>query len=121
MMIFNKLLLILLLILNNVTYNAFMLNALKYQKIYLSLYNSKSVLSMSKEYKGFGKSESKSNNNDISKEEVIEINTNVNMENNNNVIVPSLGTKSNTVIEKFLMMYTCKICSGRNAQMVRYT
>jgi len=37
----------------------------------------------------------------------------------NKVLKPSLGTKSSSVIEKFLMMYTCKICSGRNAQMVR--
>lgn len=36
----------------------------------------------------------------------------------NKVLKPSLGTKSSSVIEKFLMMYTCKICSGRNAQMV---
>jgi hypothetical protein len=34
------------------------------------------------------------------------------------VIVPSRG-KQNTNLEKFLMMYTCKICNGRNAQMVR--
>ena len=35
------------------------------------------------------------------------------------VIKPSKGTsKSSHSIEKFLMMYTCKLCSGRNAQMV---
>eukprot|EP01041_Mallomonas_annulata_P002140 gene2140-4172_t len=33
-----------------------------------------------------------------------------------NIITPSEGTKS--AIEKFLMMYTCKKCEGRNAQMV---
>lgn len=33
-----------------------------------------------------------------------------------NVITPSQGSKN--IIEKFLMMYTCKICKGRNAQMV---
>lgn len=31
------------------------------------------------------------------------------------VIKPTPGTAKN---EKFLMMYTCKICNGRNAQMV---
>jgi len=30
-------------------------------------------------------------------------------------IVPSKGTLNN---EKFLMMYTCKVCNGRNAHMV---
>jgi len=34
-----------------------------------------------------------------------------------NVIVPSQGSKDKN-IEKFLMMYTCKLCSGRNAHMV---
>lgn len=34
------------------------------------------------------------------------------------IISPSNGTNHNSAIEKFLMMYTCKICSGRNAQMV---
>ena len=34
------------------------------------------------------------------------------------VIVPSSGTKQNPNLEKFLMMYTCKICNGRNANMV---
>ena len=34
------------------------------------------------------------------------------------IIVPSKG-KQNSHLEKFLMMYTCKICDGRNAQMVR--
>lgn len=34
-----------------------------------------------------------------------------------NVIVPSKGSQ-NPNLEKFLMMYTCKICSGRNAHMV---
>lgn len=38
--------------------------------------------------------------------------------NNVNFIKPSQGTKTNDAIEKFLMMYTCKICSSRNAQMV---
>lgn len=33
------------------------------------------------------------------------------------VIRPSRGTNS-IAIEKFLMMYTCKLCKGRNAQMV---
>ena len=33
-----------------------------------------------------------------------------------NIITPNAGTKSN--IDKFLMMYTCKQCGGRNAQMV---
>jgi len=33
------------------------------------------------------------------------------------VITPSLGSL-NTQLEKFLMMYTCKICNHRNAQMV---
>ena len=33
-----------------------------------------------------------------------------------NIISPSRGTKEN--IEKFMMMYTCKLCTGRNAQMV---
>lgn len=36
------------------------------------------------------------------------------------IIVPSKG-KQNSHLEKFLMMYTCKICDGRNAQMVRIT
>ena len=35
------------------------------------------------------------------------------------VLEPSKGT-SKLAIEKFLMMYTCKVCSGRNAQMVIY-
>jgi hypothetical protein len=35
-----------------------------------------------------------------------------------NIITPNAGTKSN--IDKFLMMYTCKQCGGRNAQMVNY-
>jgi len=34
-----------------------------------------------------------------------------------NVIVPSQGSTDKN-IEKFLMMYTCKICNGRNAHMV---
>ena len=34
-----------------------------------------------------------------------------------NVIVPSKGSQ-NPNLDKFLMMYTCKICSGRNAHMV---
>jgi hypothetical protein len=34
-----------------------------------------------------------------------------------NVITPSQGSTQHD-IEKFLMMYTCKICQGRNAQMV---
>lgn len=34
------------------------------------------------------------------------------------IITPSKG-KLNSHLEKFLMMYTCKICDGRNAQMVR--
>jgi hypothetical protein len=34
-----------------------------------------------------------------------------------NVIVPADGTRPN--IDKFLMMYTCKICTERNAQMVK--
>lgn len=34
-----------------------------------------------------------------------------------NIITPAYGPQSN--IDKFLMMYTCKLCSGRNAQMVR--
>lgn len=33
-----------------------------------------------------------------------------------NIIVPSRGSPNN--LEKFLMMYTCKICVGRNAHMV---
>jgi transcription elongation factor Elf1 len=33
------------------------------------------------------------------------------------IITPSVG-KVNTQLEKFLMMYTCKQCDGRNAQMV---
>ena len=33
------------------------------------------------------------------------------------IITPSRG-KKNSNLEKFLMMYTCKICDGRNAQMV---
>ena len=33
------------------------------------------------------------------------------------IITPSRG-KLNSNLEKFLMMYTCKICDGRNAQMV---
>lgn len=37
----------------------------------------------------------------------------------NKVLKPSLGKKGGSAIEKFLMMYTCKICLGRNAQMVR--
>jgi len=37
-----------------------------------------------------------------------------------NIITPSYGPQKDT-IEKFLMMYTCKICSGRNAQMVNHT
>lgn len=32
------------------------------------------------------------------------------------VVTPASGSKHN--LEKFLMMYTCKLCSGRNAQMV---
>jgi hypothetical protein len=34
-----------------------------------------------------------------------------------NIISPATG-KKNSELEKFLMMYTCKICNGRNAQMV---
>jgi hypothetical protein len=34
-----------------------------------------------------------------------------------NIITPATG-KQNSELEKFLMMYTCKICNGRNAQMV---
>jgi len=34
-----------------------------------------------------------------------------------NVIVPSKGSQ-NPNLDKFLMMYTCKICTGRNAHMV---
>lgn len=34
-----------------------------------------------------------------------------------NVLVPSKGVAKDSV-EKFLMMYTCKLCNGRNAQMV---
>ncbi|RYH06582.1 hypothetical protein EON65_42710 [archaeon] len=34
------------------------------------------------------------------------------------VLEPSKGT-SKLSIEKFLMMYTCKVCLNRNAQMVR--
>ena len=34
-----------------------------------------------------------------------------------NIIKASLGS-TNKDLEKFLMMYTCKICSGRNANMV---
>lgn len=34
------------------------------------------------------------------------------------MIKPNRG-KVNSELEKFLMMYTCKICNGRNAQMVR--
>ena len=34
-----------------------------------------------------------------------------------NIITPSTGTTAHG-IEKFLMMYTCKLCSGRNANMV---
>ena len=37
-----------------------------------------------------------------------------------NIIKPSEGPKGKMSIEKFLMMYTCKICSNRNAQMVRF-
>ena len=33
------------------------------------------------------------------------------------IITPSVGS-TNTQLEKFLMMYTCKICQQRNAQMV---
>lgn len=33
-----------------------------------------------------------------------------------NATVPAAGTK--LAIEKFLMMYTCKLCSGRNTQMI---
>ena len=33
------------------------------------------------------------------------------------VVTPASGSKHN--LEKFLMMYTCKLCTGRNAQMVR--
>jgi len=33
------------------------------------------------------------------------------------IITPSVGS-ANTQLEKFLMMYTCKICQNRNAQMV---
>jgi hypothetical protein len=33
-----------------------------------------------------------------------------------NVIKPTPGTSKD--LEKFLMMYTCKLCDGRNAQMV---
>ena len=32
------------------------------------------------------------------------------------VVTPASGSKHN--LEKFLMMYTCKLCTGRNAQMV---
>jgi hypothetical protein len=35
-----------------------------------------------------------------------------------NIITPTAGIGSKSAIEKFLMMYTCKLCSGRNAQMV---
>jgi len=57
----------------------------------------KAVLTKSKrlEMTGFGRSE-------IPKPEVIK---------------PNRG-KVNSELEKFLMMYTCKICNGRNAQMV---
>lgn len=34
------------------------------------------------------------------------------------VVRPSLGVKGKSCVEKFLMMYTCKICNGRNSQMV---
>lgn len=36
-----------------------------------------------------------------------------------NIITPAKGSQ-HTQLDKFLMMYTCKICSGRNAQMVSY-
>lgn len=36
------------------------------------------------------------------------------------VVRPSLGVKGQSgEVEKFLMMYTCKICNERNMQMVR--
>jgi hypothetical protein len=34
------------------------------------------------------------------------------------VIHPKMGVKGIGLLEKFLMMYTCKICNGRNSQMV---
>ena len=33
------------------------------------------------------------------------------------IIIPTKGN-TNAQLEKFMMMYTCKICNGRNAQMV---
>jgi transcription elongation factor Elf1 len=35
-----------------------------------------------------------------------------------NVITPGSGGSANNEIEKFLMMYTCKQCNGRNAQLI---
>ena len=34
------------------------------------------------------------------------------------VITPSQGSSPEKGIDKFLMMYTCKLCNGRNAHMV---
>jgi hypothetical protein len=34
------------------------------------------------------------------------------------VIVPSMGNNRTAITDKFMMMYTCKLCTGRNAQMV---
>lgn len=59
---------------------------------------------------GFGSSSSNNNNNDddnLTKRSIPKP----------NVIVPSKGSQ-NPNLEKFLMMYTCKICTGRNAHMV---
>ena len=39
-------------------------------------------------------------------------------ETKSDVITPNRGVPNKKSIEKFLMMYTCKICSTRNAQMV---
>lgn len=51
------------------------------------------------------------------------LNMNNNNSNNNEkktpkVIVPSTAGNGSPNIQKFLMMYTCKICDNRNAQMV---
>jgi len=35
-----------------------------------------------------------------------------------NIITPAMGRPKNPNVERFLMMYTCKLCEGRNAQMV---
>jgi hypothetical protein len=34
------------------------------------------------------------------------------------VIVPSMGNNRTAITDKFMMIYTCKLCTGRNAQMV---